>query len=229
MNSVPVDLVARWYETILAYLPGILGAIVILIIGWIVGRLLGKAVRLILDKISEQHVVKEGADIAAIGGSVKNAGISVGYIGDIFTRLIVYLIAILAAVDLLHMEYLSQLMTAIIEYIPHVAAFVIILTAGFLLADYFIDFLGRYYANQEIALISPVLFILRIFLYFVIAILGLSQLMLDLTIIYTFVTPIAWGVGLGLGAAIAIFVGFGLRGHSEAIMDKVIETIAKKP
>jgi Conserved TM helix. len=229
MDSAPADLVARWYETLVAYLPGIVGAIVVLLIGWIVGRLLGKAVRIILDKIFEQHLVKEGADLASVGGSVKNAGITVGYIGDLFTRIVVYLIAVLAAVDILHMEYLSKLMTEIVEYLPHIAAFVIILTAGFLLADYFIDFLGRYYANQEIALITPVLFILRIFLYFVIAILGLSQLMLDLTIIYTFVTPIAWGVGLGLGAAIAIFVGFGLRGHSEAIMDKLIESIAKKP
>jgi small-conductance mechanosensitive channel len=101
--------------------------------------------------------------------------------------------------------------------------------AGFLLADYFIDFLSRYYANREIAFISPVLFLLRIFLYFVIAILGLSQLMLDLTIIYTFVTPIAWAVGLGLGGAIAILAAFGLRGHSEALMDKLIESIGKKP
>jgi len=227
--SAPADLITRWYDTLVAYLPGILGAIIVLLIGWIVGRLLGKAVRIVLDKISEQHVVKEGADLAAIGGSVKNAGITVGYIGDIFTRLVVYMIAILAAVDILHMEYLSKLMAEILGYIPHVAAFVIIIMAGFLLADYFIDFLSRYYANREIAFISPVLFLLRIFLYFVIAILGLSQLMLDLTIIYTFVTPIAWAVGLGLGGAIAILAAFGLRGHSEALMDKLIESIGKKP
>jgi hypothetical protein len=213
----------------MAYVPSILGAIIVLIIGWIVGRVLGKAVRIILDKIGEQHLVKEGVDLASVGGSVKKAGITVGYIGDLFTRVIVYLIAILAAVDILNMEYLSKLMTKIIEYIPHIAAFVIILTVGFLLADYFIDFLNKYYAKQGLQLITPVLFLLRIFLYFVIAILALSQLLLDLTIIYTFVTPIAWGVGLGLGAAIAIIVGFGLRNRSEAIMDTLIESIVKKP
>jgi small-conductance mechanosensitive channel len=227
--ALPVDLVNRWYETIMAYVPSILGAIIVLIIGWIVGRVLGKAVRIILDKIGEQHLVKEGVDLASVGGSVKKAGITVGYIGDLFTRVIVYLIAILAAVDILNMEYLSKLMTKIIEYIPHIAAFVIILTVGFLLADYFIDFLNKYYAKQDLQLITPVLFLLRIFLYFVIAILALSQLLLDLTIIYTFVTPIAWGVGLGLGAAIAIIVGFGLRNRSEAIMDTLIESIVKKP
>jgi len=185
MDSGVVSLASQWYNVLMTYLPSIIGALLVLVIGWIVGRLLGRAVRIILDKIADQHIVGEGADLASVRGSVKNAGITVGYIGDIFVRLIVYMVAILAAVDILQMEYLSQLMTVIIEYIPHVVAFVIILTAGFLLADYFIDFLGRYYAQQDIQFIDPVLFVLRIFLYFVIAVLGLSQLMLDLTIIYT--------------------------------------------
>jgi len=228
MNTVPFDIVTHWYETLMTYVPGILGALIILIIGWIIGRVLGKLVRMALDKISEQHLIRKGADLAAVSGSVKNAGITVGYIGDLFTRIVVYLIAILAAVDILKMEYLSKLITTIIEYIPHVVAFIIILTVGFLLADYFIDFLNKYYANQNVQLISPVLFLLRIFLYFVIAILALSQLLIDLTVIYLFVTPIAWGIGLGLGAAIAIIVGFGLKNRSEAIMDALIESIVKK-
>ncbi|MDD1701373.1 MAG: hypothetical protein LUQ31_00145, partial [Methanoregula sp.] len=186
----------------MTYVPSIIGALVVLIIGWIVGRLLGKAVRIILDKISEQHVVEQVADHGSFSGSVKKAGITVGYIGDIAVRIFVYLIAVLAAVDILNMDYMSKFMTVIVEYIPHIVAFVIILIVGLLLADYFIDFLNRYYAKQDIQLISPVLLLLRVFLYFVIAVLALSQLMLDLTIIYTFVTPIAWGIGIGLGAAI---------------------------
>jgi hypothetical protein len=228
MDPVFANVFNQWYTTILTYVPSILGALIVLLIGWIVGRLLGKAVRILLDKISEQHIVEQVADQGSFAGSVKNAGITVGYIGDIAVRIFVYLIAILAAVDILNMEYMSKLMTVIVEYIPHVVAFVIILIAGFLLSDYFIDFLGKYYAKQDIQLITPVLFLIRIFLYFVIAILALSQLMLDLTIIYTFVTPIAWGIGLGLGAAIAIIVGFGLKNRSEAIMDKIIDTVVVK-
>jgi len=228
MDLVSVSLIDQWYATIVTYVPSILGAIVVLLIGWIVGRLLGKAVRIVLDKISEQHVVEQVADQASFAGSVKNAGLTVGYIGDIAVRIFVYLIAILAAVDILNMDYMSKLMTVIVEYIPHIVAFVIILVAGLLLADYFIDFLTKYYAKQDIQFISPFLFLLRLFLYFVIVVLALSQLMLDLTIIYTFVTPIAWGIGLGLGAAIAIIVGFGLKNRSEAIMDKIIDSVVAK-
>ncbi|MDD1702479.1 MAG: hypothetical protein LUQ31_05830 [Methanoregula sp.] len=229
MSTVPVNMVTQWYETLMTYVPSILGAVIVLIIGWIVGRLLGKAVRIVLDKISEQHIVEEGADLASIRGSVKNAGITVGYIGDIAVRIVVYLIAILAAVDILKLDYISQLMLTVVTYIPHVVAFVIIFIVGFILIDTFIDFLTRYYSAKNVEFITPVLLILRVFLYFVTVILALSQLMLDLTIIYTFVTPIAWGIGIGLGAAVAIMVGLGLRTRSEAIMDKLIDSLSKKP
>ena len=228
MNPVFGSLLNRWYETIMMYVPGIVGALIILIIGWIVGRLLGRAVRIVLDKISEQHIVEEGADVVSIRGSFKNAGVTVGYIGDLAVRIVVYLIAVLAAVDVLKLDYLSQLMMMIVEYIPHVVAFVIIFVVGFILIDAFIDFLNRYYSQKNVQFISSVLVLLRVFLYFVTAILALSQLQLDLTIIYTFVTPIAWGIGIGLGAAIAIIVGFGLKNRSEAIMDQMLGTLLKK-
>jgi small-conductance mechanosensitive channel len=225
MDPISVGWANAGYDLLVTYLPGIIGAIIILLIGWIVGRLLGKIVRIILDKISQMHMIEE----TGFTDSFKRAGITIGYIGDIAVRIIVYLVAILAAVDVLQMEYISALMTSIVDYIPHVVAFVIILVVGLLLIDYFINFLTKFYGSEKIELMSPVLFLLRIFLYFVTIILALSQLMLDLTIIYTFVTPIAWGIGLGLGAAIAILVGFGLKNRSEAIMDRFIESLTKKP
>jgi hypothetical protein len=228
MDPVFGSLLNRWYETLMMYVPGIVGALVVLLIGWIVGRLLGRAVRIVLDKVSEQHIVQEGADVVSIRGSFKNAGVTVGYLGDIAVRIVVYLIAILAAVDILKLDYLSKLMMMVVEYIPHVVAFVIIFVVGFILIDAFIDFLNRYYSQKDVQFSSSVLVLVRIFLYFVTAILALSQLQLDLTIIYTFVTPIAWGIGIGLGAAIAIIVGFGLRNRSEAIMDQVIDSFSKK-
>jgi len=227
---VPVfgNMTYQGYATAMMYGPGIVGALVVLLIGWIVGRLLGKIVRIGLDKISEQHIVEEGADVVSVRGAFKSAGVTAGYLGDIAVRIIIYLIAILAAVNILNLDYISQLMMMVIEYIPHVVAFVIIFVVGFILIDSFIDFLNRYYTQKNVQFIEPVLVLVRVFLYFVTAILALSQLELDLTIIYTFITPIAWGIGIGLGAAIAIIVGFGLKNRSEAIMDHILTSLSEK-
>jgi hypothetical protein len=210
-------------DNIMAVLPAILGALIVLLAGWIAGRLLGKAVRIILDRAAETPMIG-GSDM---GISVTKSGFSAGYLGDVSARCIVYLVAILAAVDILNLDYLSQLMMKVIEYIPHAIAFMIILVVGVLLTDYFIDMFQTYSTNSKIELLSPVLLLLRLFLYFVVVTLALSQLMLDLTIIYTLITPLAWGLGLGLGASIAIIVWFGMKNRSEEIMDKFVEVITK--
>jgi hypothetical protein len=223
MVNQSVDIISRGMDNTVAVLPAILGALVVLLIGWIVGRLLGKAVRMVLEKTSAVPAIGD----SDVGKTVTDSGLTLGYIGDISVRCIVYLIAILAAVDILNLEYLSQLMTKVIEYIPHAIAFIIILVVGIRLTDYFIDMFQIYSRNSNVELINPVLVLLRIFLYFVVVMLALSQLMLDLTIIYTIITPIAWGLGLGLGASIAIVVWFGMKNRSEEIMDKVVEVITK--
>ena len=167
MDPVSVNLANQWYSIIMTYLPGIIGALIILLIGWIVGRLLGKAVRIILDKITAMHVIED----THISDTFKRAGVTIGYLGDIAVRLIVYLIAILAAVDVLHMEFTSALMSTIVSYIPHIVAFIILIVVGLILVDYFIDFLTNYYGGR-VEFISPVPMLLRIFLYFVVAILA---------------------------------------------------------
>jgi hypothetical protein len=224
MDAVTVGYFSRWYDLILSFLPNVLGAIIVLVIGWIVGRLLGKAVRVILDKFSSHHLLAGSGPVTTL----EKGGVTIGYIGDIAVRCFVYLIAVVAAADILNLEYLRRLMTLVVQYIPHVVAFIILLVVGFILADYFIDFLQRFYAHAKIELITPILLLLRLFLYFVVIVLALSQLMLDLTIIYTFATPVAWGIGLGIGVAIAIIVGFGLKNRSEAIMDQVLAALMKK-
>lgn len=65
------------------------------------------------------------------------------------------------------------------------------------------------------------------FFYFIILVLALSQLLIDLTIIYTFVTPIAWGVGISLGAGIAIFAGYGLKDRAPGMMDDLLKKLEK--
>ena len=225
---VSMDIVSRGLENVVAVLPAIIGALVVLLIGWVVGRLLGKAVRIILDKATATATATPVIGESDLGKHVTKSPVSFGYMGDMTVRCIIYLIAILAAVDILQMEYLSKFMTEVISYIPHVVAFVIIIVVGIILVDYFIDVFQNYSTNTtRIELIKPVLLLLRLFLYFVVIMLALSQLMLDLTIIYTILTPIFWGLGIGLGASIAIVVWFGMKNRSEDIVNKVMDVISK--
>jgi len=224
MADVMSGIVAKWYDGIVAILPVVIGAVLILVIGWIAGRLLGKAVRMVLDKLKVDSLFSDSSFLKALAG----AGITISYIFDVVIRMFVYLIAVLAAVDLLNLDYLSALMKDIVEYIPHIIVFVMIVLVGFILIDYFADFLLKFHPTANVDLMAPVILLMRVFLYFVVAIFALSQLKLDLTIIYTFLTPVAWGIGIGLGAAIAIVFWFGLKERGAWIMDQLVNTYFKK-
>jgi hypothetical protein len=207
-------------DTTVNLLPMVIGAILLLIIGWIVGRVLGKAVSVLIDKLGiEKSFGKTGIGKAFL----KTGWASFAQIGDFIVRIVVYLFAIMAAANLLGITYLSAMIAEMIAYIPSLVAFVAILFVGLILVDYFSDFVIAYSEHGSLQLAKPAISILRVFLYFIVIMLALAQLKLNLDIIYSFITPVAWGVGLGLGAAIAIIVGFGLKDQAPDIFNKFLE------
>ncbi len=213
----------------LAFLPNLFAAIVILIIGWIVGRLLGKGVAALLDRLGVDDALARTSIGKAIERQYGGAGTQ-GIIQffDLLVRWFIYLIAIVAAANALNLAFLTGLVQQIIAFLPNIAIFVILLIVGFIVIDWFADFLRSLGAAQRISMMSALITAIQAFLYFVLVILALQQLKIDLTIIYIFVTPIAWGIGIGLGAAIAIIVGFGLRDRAPQMMDDFMGTIREE-
>jgi small-conductance mechanosensitive channel len=217
------DALMQMVYSVIAYIPNLIAAIIILIIGWIVGRLLGKVISGILDKIGVDDALLK----TSVGKAIEQSGTSVVSFFDLIVRWFIYLIAIVAAANVLQLEFLTNLFQNIVVYLPHIAMFLIILIAGFIMVDYFADLLESWGKTQDIEFLGVIILILRVFFYFIILILALSQLLIDLTIIYTFLTPIAWGVGIGLGAGIAIFIGFGLKDRAPAMMDDLLKKLEK--
>lgn len=218
-----VDSMKQLVNPIIEYIPYLIAAIIILIIGWLVGRFLGKFISKILDKIGVDDALRK----TSLGKAIEQSGTNIVHLFDLMVRWFIYLIAIAAAASVLRIEFISDLFERFILYLPHIAMFLIILIGGFILIDYLLDLIQAWGKTQDIEFLSVILLILRVFFYFVILILALSQLMIDLTIIYTFVTPIAWGVGIGLGVGLAVFIAFGLKDRAPEIMNDLLNKIHK--
>ena len=207
----------------IAYIPYLIAAIIILIIGWIIGRFLGGIISKILDKAGVDDALRK----TSIGKAIEQSGTNIVHLFDLIVRWFIYLIAIAAAASVLKIGFISDLFEDFILYLPHIAMFLIILIAGFILIDYLLDLIQAWGKTQDIEFLGVILVALRIFFYFVIVILALSQLMIDLTIIYTFVTPIAWGVGIGLGVGIAAFLAYGLKDRAPEMVSNLLKKVHK--
>ncbi len=113
---------------IIAFLPNLLAAIVLIIVGWLLGKLLGAIVTKVLRAVRFNEV----AERAEIDTFIEKAGVKSGpsaVVGGI-VRWAVYLVFFLAAFTALGLPQVSTLINSLIAYLPKVVLAVIVLLVG---------------------------------------------------------------------------------------------------
>ena len=211
------------WTTFANMIPGVVGAIVALIIGWIAGMALGKGVSKILDKAGVDDALRK----TIIGKSIEKSGITCVHFFDLIVRWFVYLIAILAAASILNIAVLSDFLNSVVSYMPSFIAGVFILLFVFIIVYYFADFFRTFGREAKIEFTGIIANGLRLLLYFVTIIISLSVMQIDVTILYIFATALAWGIAVGAGAGIAIAVGWGFKDVIREKADKWIKTASE--
>lgn len=126
------DSVNNGVDTFFRFIPQILGALVILVIGWIIAGILGKLVAKLLDKAGADRLTQRaGIDSFLQRAGVRNAsaGKVVGFLVTWWIRLIVLEVAIPA----LGISAITTTLDKIVAYIPSLfAALIIVLIGAFL-------------------------------------------------------------------------------------------------
>ncbi|KAF5436812.1 Conserved TM helix containing protein [Candidatus Methanophagaceae archaeon] len=193
--------------TLLDALGMIIAALIILLIGWIAGRLIGKAVGILVDKLG----VDKALEKVDTGNWLQKSGWSISQLFDVVVRWFIYIIAIMAAVDVLRIEFLSSIMQMIALYFPRLIAAAIVLVVGLLLIAFAMKWIEEALDTNEIPLTNMLAPVLEAIMVIIVMVLAMDQLLIDTTIIYTFIIPLAWGLAIGIGVAIGIAVGWGGR------------------
>ncbi len=183
------------------YLPQFIIALVILIFGFIIGKFVGKIGARILDKIGVDDAIEK----TILGNIIKTTKMSVVGFMDAIIRWFVYLIFIMAAVDVLNMTVLSEFIVEIVRYLPSFFSGMVILIGGIIAVDILADWIESVIGSMKVEGGRQILLAVRAFMFLVIAILAMDQLMIDTTIIYTFIGPLAWA------AAIIVAFRYGLK------------------
>lgn len=200
---------------IVAVAPRIAGALIILLIGWVVGRVLGSVVRRLVDGAGIDRQVLRTPLGGALGGTERAVSDAMGKVAAYF----VYALAILAAADALAVDMLSLWISEAVSYLPAFVAGALIIVLGFVLADFLGDIIANTESMTDTGYTDLFANGVRMFLYFVVTVIGLGTMGVDVAILNTFATALAGG--LAVGVALAIGIAFGLGGR-----DYVAENIA---
>src|ERR687897_281136 len=195
----------------LAYIPQLIGAIVILVIGYIVARILKAVVARVLQAIGFDGWMERGG-IKQFFDRAQTRETPATVLGTLVFWL-VFIIAITMAADALGIRQVSEVLGQLIAYIPSVIAAILILVLAALLANFLAGVVRGATGSDLLANIARY----AIIVYAVFAALTQLGIAVQLTA-PTFLIILG---AVALAAAIAF--GFGAQGVARDIVQKAYE------
>ncbi|MCC2630296.1 MAG: small-conductance mechanosensitive ion channel [Candidatus Paceibacter sp.] len=135
-----VSLQNVWFR-FLQYLPNILGALVILIIGWILASVIGGIVRRAVQATGVDQVVERSGMNARFNLSPRYHLLS-RTIGALVKWLII-IATLVAVASALNLPQITDFLNQVLNYIPRAIVAVAILTIGLLAADFVANLITR--------------------------------------------------------------------------------------
>jgi len=200
MNSIE-----SFWITVAKYLPNLISAIILLIVGKFIAKFIEKIVRHLLKSINFKGiggVGKINKTLEKIGLSAKATDI----IGSI-TYWFVFLIFIMAAADILNMTVVVDTINSLIAYIPSVIATVVVFVLTIIVARLLKDIVETTLEHIQPLYAKSISNLSYWLLVFFGGLLAIAQLGLDLGVITTNLSIIIGGIV----ATLVIAIGLGSK------------------
>jgi len=196
------------FSKLFGFLPDLIGALLILWIGWIVAGFIAKLVTGLLRKIR----FNEATEKAGLSRFLQQSGVkqdASGIMGEII-KWFFRLIALVAAFSVLQLPALTAALTGILNFIPNLIIALVIILVGSLIAGFVGDFVKGAANTAGFGNANLVSNIARYAILYVAVIAALGQIGVAATVINT--------VFIGTVAALAIAFGlaFGMGGRDTA-------------
>jgi len=211
-------------DALIFYGPKIIGAAIILVVGWAVGRALGRIIYTIVNRMGLSALFQK----TSIGRAILMSGYTAAQFFSSLVRWLIYLVAVFAAIDILAVPTLTKFTETVILYVPSFIAGVFVLVVGFIFADWISGVVKQLGAGTTVGYFKPLGEALKIVLYFIFATMALAQMKVDVTILYIFAQALAWAVAIGLCVGLGIAFGWGLRDRVGPLVDQMFGTAEKK-
>jgi hypothetical protein len=214
------EFISELWRVIGDYAPRLLGAVVVLLAGWGIGRILGRGVSRLLQRAG----IADALGRTVVGRALERSGVTSTRFLELLIRWFVYLVAVLVVVDLLKISALTTFVNSVVLYLPNFIAGIFILLFGLVLVDFLGDALGAIGKEAKIQLAPIVSIALKLFLYLTVIIIALSTMKIDVTILNEFAKAVAWGTAIGIAVGLGIAFGWGLKDHVAKNIDEWISS-----
>ncbi|MDD5433547.1 MAG: hypothetical protein PHE77_02745 [Candidatus Pacebacteria bacterium] len=207
-SSVTLDALQGFWQGFIGFIPNLIGAAIILIIGWLIAIWVGKLIALLLNKAKFDVVFEKTKWQEALEKAEFKMDMS-EFVGSLI-KWVLIIVFLLAAVEILGMSQFASFLSGIVSWLPNVVISVAIFIVAVIISDFFEKMMKAFAGKMNVKYIGLVGSIVKwaIWVFALLAILG--QLGVASEIIQILVTGFVALIVIGGGLA------FGLGGKDMA-------------
>lgn len=211
-----MDITYQWQEVlsqsyaqllgyISAHIPLILGALILVLIGWVAAFVLAKIAASVLSLLNKMWRRTRPSALGAGLGGLKDKHIH-------FVKRIVFwgvmLFFISAALSTLGLAFFADGLQTLLAYLPQLIVGILIIVGGYYLAGVIDLMLRSAFSAKKLGQINWLAYLVKWFVVFTFAVVGIDQLGINIQFVTTFLIVVA-GVSL---SGMALAFGIGSRG-----------------
>jgi hypothetical protein len=197
----------QFFGQVVAAIPRVISAAIILLVGYIIGRAVGWVISKILTKMNFENSMER----TGLGQAISRSGWTMTKIISTAIRWFIYIFFITAAVNALQFTQLAQALTSIWLWIPNLVAFIIILVIGSIIAE----FVGNWAKNELPARGVPggkaIGLGAKGILYAIVFVTAITQLQIGAGILNMVISALVWGLAGALAIGLGVGLAYGLK------------------
>jgi Conserved TM helix len=215
-----ISALANALALLLAFIPRIIGFLIILLVGWLIAKGVSQAITVLLRKIGFDRL----GDRIGLSRLEQNMGVSLdaaGILGKIVYWFI-FLIFLVPAADALGIPAVSNVLSSIVNFLPNVFVAILVLFFGALLATFVADLVRGFTASSRVGNPNVFAMIARYAIIGFAALIALEQLNIAPALLNELFGAIVAGAALAFGLAF----GLGGQGAAQRLLNRTESTVS---
>ena len=193
---------------IFAFIPNIIGALITLVVGYVIIRVVVKGLKLGFQKVNVDRPIAS----TEVGEFLERSGQTFSGLIVTAVRALMWLIVAVYAISVLGIASLTASMMGILAWIPDLVGAAIIVVAGALIASFAGKAIGDTLWRYGVSGARIVGMAVKLLIYALVFDFAMIQLGFGAGILYTATTALSWGLAAALAIGLGVPIAYSLKG-----------------
>lgn len=220
--EITFEALKKSWESIIRFFPNLIGAIIVFVIGWVIGEILKKILvgilkRLKIDKIFERSGWKEALDKAEIKTTVSE------FFGEIL-KWIVVITFLIASVEILGFRTFADILGKIVSWLPNLIVAIIIFLVSVVVADILQKIIKASAKKLGVKMAAILGDIVKIGIY----IFAVLAVLLQLQVMREIVSALVYGIIFAISLSLGLAFGLGGKEAAKELLDSIKKKLSEK-